>query len=199
MADLDRLDKQMRFIVEIDKLKQIDRQSALVDRSRQENDSEHSWHITIMAILLAEYANADIDLLKVLKMTLIHDLVEIDAGDTFAYDTENAKTQNDRETRAAKRIFGILPEDQREELYHLWEEFESMSTPEARFAVAIDRLQPLIQSYNNKGWSWERHGVVKSQIVESKRSIGEGSERLWLLAQDLIERAVGEGFLKDTE
>jgi putative hydrolase of HD superfamily len=183
--------------VEIDKLKKIVRQSALVDRSRQENDSEHSWHIAVMAFLLSEYANADVDVLKVLKMTLIHDLVEIDAGDTFAYDKVNAKTQNDREARAARRVFGLLPEDQRDELHDLWEEFESMSTLEARFAVAIDRLQPLILSYNNRGWSWERHGVVKSQIVESKRSIGEGSEKLWQLAQELIEAAVGEGFLED--
>ncbi|MHA2378907.1 MAG: HD domain-containing protein [Candidatus Thorarchaeota archaeon] len=197
MADSERLEQQLRFIVEIDKLKKIVRQSALVDRSRQENDSEHSWHIAVMAFLLSEYANADVDVLKVLKMTLIHDLVEIDAGDTFAYDKVNAKTQNDREARAARRVFGLLPEDQRDELHDLWEEFESMSTLEARFAVAIDRLQPLILSYNNRGWSWERHGVVKSQIVESKRSIGEGSEKLWQLAQELIEAAVGEGFLED--
>jgi putative hydrolase of HD superfamily len=194
---LDRLDKQMRFIVEIDRLKQVVRQSALVDGSRQENDSEHSWHIAVMAFLLADYANSDVDILKVLKMTLIHDLVEIYAGDTFAYDEVNAETQNNRETKAAKRIFGILPDDQREELYALWEEFESMSTPEARFAAAIDKLQPLILSYNNRGWSWKRHGVVKSQIVESKRSMGDGSETLWQFAQELIEASVGEGFLKD--
>lgn len=197
MSDPDRFEKQMRFIVEIDRLKKVIRQSALVDRSRQENDSEHSWHIAVMAFLLADYANSDVDILKVLKMTLIHDLVEIDAGDTFAYDEVNAKTQNDRETKAAKRIFGLLPEDQREELYSLWEEFESKSTPEARFAVAIDKLQPLILSYNNRGWSWERHGVVRSQIVEEKRSIAEGSKKLWEVAQELIEASVSEGFLEN--
>jgi putative hydrolase of HD superfamily len=187
----------MKFIVEIDRLKKVIRQSALVDGSRQENDSEHSWHIAVMAFLLSDYANSDVDILKVLKMVLIHDLVEIDAGDTFAYDEVNSKTQNDRETRAAKRIFGLLPEDQREELYSLWEEFESMSTPEARFAVAIDKLQPLILSYNNKGWSWERHGVVRSQIVEEKRSIAEGSKKLWDVAQEFIEASVSEGFLEN--
>ncbi|MFX1604231.1 MAG: HD domain-containing protein [Promethearchaeota archaeon] len=197
MADPDRLERQMRFIVEIDRLKKVIRQSALADRSRQENDSEHSWHIAVMAFLLADYANSKVDILKVLKMTLIHDLVEIDAGDTFAYDEVNAKTQNDRETKAAKRVFGLLPEDQREELYSLWQEFDSKSTPEARFAVAIDKLQPLILSYNNRGWSWERHGVVKSQIVEEKRTIGEGSEKLWEVAQELIEASVSEGFLED--
>lgn len=197
MADPDRLEKQMRFIVEIDRLKNVVRQSALVDRSRQENDSEHSWHIAVMAFLLADYANSDIDILKVLKMTLIHDLVEIDAGDTFAYDEVNARTQNDRETKAAKRVFGLLPGDQREELYSLWNEFESKSTPEARFAVAVDKLQPLILSYNNKGWSWERHGVVRSQIVGEKRVIAEGSKKLWEVAQELIEASVGEGFLED--
>jgi len=150
-----------------------------------------------MAFLLADYANSDVDILKVLKMTLIHDLVEIYAGDTFAYDEVNAKTQNDRETKAAKRIFGILPEDQREELYSLWEEFELMSTSEARFAAAIDKLQPLILSYNNRGWSWKRHGVVRSQIVESKRSMEDGSEKLWRFAQELIEASVSEGFLED--
>ncbi len=197
VADLNRLERQMRFIVKIDRLKQVIRQSALVDGSRQENDAEHSWHIAVMAFLLAGYANSDVDILKVLKMTLIHDLVEIYAGDTFAYDEVNAKTQNDREAKAANRIFSILPEDQREELHSLWKEFDSKSTPEARFAVAIDKLQPLILSYNNRGWSWERHGVVRSQIVEEKRCIEEGSKKLWEVAQELIEASVSGGFLED--
>ncbi len=196
MEDRERFSKQIEFIVEIDKLKQIVRQSALCDGTRQENDSEHSWHIALMAILLSEYANSlDIDLLKVIKMLLIHDLVEIYAGDTFAYDKVGNMHKEKREREAAKRIFGILPEDQNEELLSLWEEFESMSTPEARFASALDKLQPLILSYNNKGWSWKKHGVASSQIIESKKDIAKGSEDLWEYTKRLIQKSIDEGFL----
>ena len=142
MENSERFSKQMEFIVEIDKLKHIERQSALCDGTRQENDSEHSWHIALMAILLSEYANSlNIDQLKVVKMLLIHDLVEIDAGDTFAYDVLGNQDKEKREREAANRIFGILPDDQKEELLSLWEEFEAMTTPEARFASALDKLQ----------------------------------------------------------
>jgi putative hydrolase of HD superfamily len=186
----------MEFIVEIDKLKHIERQSALCDGTRQENDSEHSWHIALMAILLSEYANSiDIDLLKVVKMLLIHDLVEIDAGDTFAYDLVGNSDKKQRERVAAKRIFGILPEDQNKELLSLWQEFESRATPEARFASALDKLQPLILSYNNKGWSWKKHGVVSNQIFESKKDITKGSENLWEYAKSLIQKSIAAGFL----
>lgn len=186
----------MEFIVEIDKLKQIVRQSALCDGSRQENVTEHSWHISLMAILLTEYTNsADIDLLKVIKMLLIHDLVEIYAGDTFAYDPVGNSHKEKREREAAKRVFGILPGDQKKELHSLWEEFESMSTPEARFASAIDKLQPLILSHNNKGWSWKKHSIVSSQIFESKKDIAKGSEDLWDYAKMLIQKSIDAGFL----
>ncbi len=199
MEDRERFSKQIEFIVEIDKLKQIVRQSALCDGTRQENDSEHSWHIALMAILLSEYANSlNIDLLKVIKMLLIHDLVEIYAGDTFAYDMVGNKHKEKREREAAKRIFGILPEDQNEELFSLWEEFESMSTPEARFASALDKLQPLILSYNNKGWSWKKHGVASSQIIESKKDIAKGSEDLWEYTKTLIQKSIDEGFLGES-
>ena len=177
MEDSERFSRQMEFIVEIDKLKHIERQSALCDGTRQENDSEHSWHIALMAILFSEYANSlDIDLLKVVKMLLIHDLVEIDAGDTFAYDVIGNADKAKRERKAANRIFGILPDDQKEELLSLWEEFESLSTPEARFASALDKLQPLILSFNNKGWSWKKHSVTSNQILESKKEMVSGSE-----------------------
>ena len=196
MVDNERFSKQMEFIVEIDKLKHIERQSALCDGTRQENDSEHSWHIALMAVLLSEYANSiDIDLLKVVKMLLIHDLVEIDAGDTFAYDLVGNSDKKQRERVAAKRIFGILPEDQNKELLSLWEEFESRATPEARFASALDKLQPLILSYNNKGWSWKKHGVVSTQIFESKKDITKGSENLWEYAKKLIQKSIDAGFL----
>lgn len=196
MEDSERFSKQMEFIVEIDKLKHIERQSALCDGTRQENDSEHSWHIALMAILLSEYANSlDIDQLKVVKMLLIHDLVEIDAGDTFAYDVIGNSDKAKREREVANLIFGILPDDQKEELLSLWEEFESLSTPEARFASALDKLQPLILSFNNKGWSWKKHGVASSQILESKKEMVNGSEDLWEYAKRLIQESIDAGFL----
>jgi putative hydrolase of HD superfamily len=196
LVDSERFTKQMEFIVEIDKLKHIERQSALCDGTRQENDSEHSWHIALMAILLSEYANSiNIDLLKVVKMLLIHDLVEIDAGDTFAYDVIRNSDKAKREKVSANRIFGILPDDQSKELLSLWEEFESFSTPEARFASALDKLQPLILSFNNKGWSWKKHGVSSSQIFRSKKEMVNGSEELWEYAKKLIQESIDAGFL----
>jgi putative hydrolase of HD superfamily len=196
LEDRERFSKQMEFIVEIDKLKHIERQSALCDGTRQENDTEHSWHIALMALLLSEYANSiDIDLLKVIKMLLIHDLVEIYAGDTYAYDLVSNTHKEKREREAAKRIFGILPDDQNEEMLSLWEEFESMSTPEARLASALDKLQPLILGYNNKGWSWKKHGVASSQVIESKKDIAKGSEDLWEYAKSLIQKSIDAGFL----
>ncbi|MHA2042039.1 MAG: HD domain-containing protein [Candidatus Thorarchaeota archaeon] len=200
MVDLERLSQQMQFIIEIDKLKHIERQSALTDGTRQENDSEHSWHIATMAILLSEYSNKrDIDLFKVIKMLLIHDLVEIDAGDTFLYDTLGNSTKAKREKDAAERIFGLLPEDQATEMHSLWLEYEARETPEARFAFAMDAIQPLLLSFHNRGWSWKKHSVVKSQIVDKKEPLKIGSEGLWEYAQTLIEEAVKEGFLIDDE
>jgi putative hydrolase of HD superfamily len=196
---MERFSKQIDFIVEIDKLKQIERQSALCDGSRQENVTEHSWHISLMAILLSEYANnLDIDKLKVIKMLLIHDLVEIYAGDTFAYDRVGNSHKEKREREAAKRIFGLLPDDQKEEFHSLWEEFESMVTPEAQFASALDKLQPLILSHNNKGWSWKKHSIVSSQIVDSKKDISKGSEDLWEFAKKLIQNSIDSGFLVES-
>ena len=199
LEDNERFSKQIDFIVEIDKLKHVERQSALCDGTRQENDPEHSWHIATMAMLFAEYSNEKVDQLKVIKMLLIHDLVEIYAGDTFAYDMIGNSTKEKREKEAANKIFGLLPEDQTEEMLELWNEFESLSTPEARFASALDKLQPLILSYYNKGWSWKKHGVVKSQIVDKKEPLKIGSEDLWEYAQRWIAKAVEEAFLIDDE
>ena len=198
LMDMERFAKQMDFIVEIDKLKKVIRQSALVDGSRQENDSEHSWHIATMAILLSEYSNVpDLDLLKVLKMLLIHDLVEIYAGDTFAYDPVGNSHKAKREQEAAKKIFGLLPNDQKHELHSLWIEFEAEVSPEARFAAAIDKLQPLILSYNNRGWSWAKHGVGGNQVLDSKKKIAEGSRALWEYAKELVQKSIENGFLDE--
>lgn len=193
-----RLIQQMDFIAEIDKLKQVVRESWLIDASRKETDAEHSWHITLMVLLLREYANeADIDILKVLKMLLIHDIVEIDAGDTFIYDRDQAKDQNDRETKAADRLFGLLPPDQGEEFHLLWQEYEAMSTPEAKFARAIDSFQPLLLAYLNGGCSWRIHNISKSEVISLKKHIPEGSKALWTHTLRLLDQAVEKGFLKE--
>ena len=195
---MDRLVKQINFIIEIDKLKTILRQTALVDRSRQENVSEHSWHIAVMALILAEYANEkNLDILRIIKMLLIHDLVEIDAGDTFLYDTIRNHDKNQRELRAAHRIFSLLPVKQAEEFKMAWEEFEAMSSSEAKFARAIDSLQPVLLAFNNKGWSWQKHGLQKSQVLNKKKSIEKGSETLWKYTQSLLEEAAQKGFITD--
>jgi putative hydrolase of HD superfamily len=193
-----RLAQQMKFIAEIDKLKHVVRESWLVDASRKETDAEHSWHITVMALLLNEYANHDrIDILKVMKMLLIHDVVEIDAGDTFIYDKEQAKDQNDREQKAANRLFGLLPTDQQEEFTVLWEEFEAMDTPEAKFAKAIDSIQPLLLAYLNGGCSWRIHSIIKSQVIATKKHMENGSSELWEYTQELLDNAVKKGILKE--
>lgn len=191
----ERLRKQLEFIREIDKAKTVLRRSVIHDRSRRENDAEHSWHLAVMAILLAEHANEPVDLLKVLKMLLVHDLVEIDAGDTYAYDAKGHDDKSERERRAADRIFGILPPEQGEELRRLWEEFEERKTPEARFAAAMDRLQPVMLGYFTEGVVWRQHGVRSEQVIARNRHIAEGSEALWEVAKDYITNAVRKGYL----
>lgn len=201
--DSQRLARQIRFVREVDKLKTIERQTLLIDASRQENDAEHSWHLALMALVLGEYAAGDrLDLLRVVRMVLVHDLVEIDAGDTYCYDTAGYADKNERETAAADRIFNLLPGDQAAELRALWDEFEAAATPEARFANALDRLQPLIHNASTDGLMWQRHGIRKSQVVGRNRKIGDGAPALWDLARDLIESAVDRGHLapdEDTE
>lgn len=187
--NMERLEKQIEFIVEIDKLKHVYRQTVLMDGSRNENDAEHSWHLSMLALLLSEYANEDhLDILHVIKMILIHDLVEIDAGDTFVYDDKGNEDKRQREEAAAERIFRILPDDPAE-ILELWEEFEKRGTAEARFAAAVDRLQPLLHNYYTKGHAWKKHGITSDRVLDKNKSIAEGSQALWEFAQKIIHDA----------
>lgn len=174
-----RLNQQFAFFREIDKEKKIGRQTYLSDASRKENDAEHAWHMAIMTLLLSEYANQEIDVLKTMSMLLIHDLVEIDAGDTYAYDEEGKKTQREREMAAAERIFGLLPDDQGKKMRALWEEFEACETAEAKFARTMDNIQPQMLNDASDGLAWVEHGVHISQIMKRNEHTGEGSEILW--------------------
>ena len=193
---MSRLESQIAFLVEIDKLKNVVRRSLLTDGSRRENSAEHSWHLALFAMLLQEYAPAQLDITRVLKMLLIHDVVEVDAGDTFAYDIGSLATQHEREQRAADRLFGLLPSDQQEELRALWEEFEQQSTAESRFANALDRLQPLLQNFHSGGQSWREHSVTAEQVFERMRPIERGVPELWPLVLELIHNASQRGLLK---
>jgi putative hydrolases of HD superfamily len=194
--DNQRLLEQIQFLVEIDKLKTIFRQSYITEKSRNENDAEHSWHLAVMAILLQEYANEEIDILRVLKMILIHDLVEIDAGDTFLYDEVGNADKEIRELKAAERIFGLLPIEQREEIFSLWREFEEKNSPEAKYAGALDRLQPLLQNYYTGGLSWKKHQLTSKQVLAKNSVIEKGSSELWSFAEVLITDAVSRGYLE---
>jgi putative hydrolase of HD superfamily len=191
----DRLVSQMQFILEIDRLKTVLRQTLLMDSSRQENSAEHTWHLAVMAVLLAEYANSPIDLRRVLTMLLIHDIIEIDAGDTFAYDDKGNLDKHERETLAAERLFGLLPTDQATELRAAWDEFEEQVTPEARFANAMDRLQPLLHNYHTGGAAWRKHGVTADRVMVRAGQVAQGSEELFEYARALVEDAVSKGYL----
>lgn len=195
--DLERLTQQIRFVAEVDKLKNIFRQTLVVDTRRPENDAEHSWHLTLLAIILVEHANVpDLDLLRVLKMLIIHDLVEIDAGDTFAYDTARMVGQHEREAIAADRIFGLLPAEQRRELRGLWDEFEERKTPESKFAAAVDRFQPMLLNCLTEGAAWRKHGVTSDRVIARNQHIAEGSAALWEYASAMIQDAVTKGHLQ---
>lgn len=192
----DRLDKQFDFFREIDKEKFIGRQTYLTDGGRKENDAEHAWHMAVMTVLLAEYANEEIDVLKTVMMLLIHDLVEIDAGDTYAYDEEGKKTQEEREAKAAERIYGLLPEDQGGKLLALWREFEERETPEAKFARTMDCIQPLMLNDATGGKSWLEHGIRAAQVLERNARTAEGSQAIWDYAREhFIEPNVEKGRL----
>lgn len=192
----ERFKKQIAFIVEIDKLKQIYRRTILMDGTRTENDAEHSWHLAVIAILLSEYAaEKHLDLLRVLKMVLIHDLVEIDAGDTYLYDERAAQDKMAREQKAADRLFAMLPDDQAYEFRTLWEEFENRTTPEAKFAAALDRFQPLLHNYETQGKSWKIHGVTSEKVKQRGQHMREGAPTLWEYAQTLIQQSVDKGYL----
>ena len=196
--DFERLGQQIGFIVEIDKLKQIFRQTLLLADRRQENDAEHSWHLALMAVLLAEHAvETDIDVLRVVKMLLVHDLVEIDAGDTFAYDAEAHKDKEEREIKAAERIFNLLPPDQARTVRGLWNEFEARQTSEARYAAALDRLQPVLLNLHGGGDGWRLHGITKSQVIAYNRHIEEGAPSLWEYVRKSVDEAVERGILKE--
>ena len=193
----ERLKKQLDFVLEIDKVKNIYRQTYLADGNRKENDAEHSWHLALMAILLSEYSNEPVDLSRVVPMVLAHDLVEIDAGDTYAYDAAGAATKEERETKAADRIYGLLPEDQGKWLRELWDEFEACETPEAKFAHVLDNCQPLFLNDASDGRSWTEHGVKKSQIYKRNRRTGEGSREIWEYMQELIDKHIRLGHVID--
>lgn len=191
----ERLLKDMEFIVELDKMKTILRQTSIIGDERREDDAQHSWHISLMAMILAEYTNEEVDLGKVIKMLLTHDLVEIYAGDTFCYDKVGNDDKKERELLAAEKIFGILDEDKGKELRLLWDEFEEMETKEALFAAAMDRLQPMLSNYNNEGGTWKKFNVAKSDIYKRIAPVKESSDILWNFVQTMIEDAHKKGLI----
>ena len=192
----ERLKKQLDFILEIDKEKNILRQTHLSDHGRRENDAEHAWHMAIMAYLLKEYSNEPIDVAKVMIMCLIHDVVEIDAGDTYAYDAEGLKTQKAREEAAKERIYSLLPDDQKQDLQALFDEFEERKTPEAKFARALDNLQPLLLNNSNDGGDWREHQVTEAQVYGRQRRTAEGSEKLYEVTDQLIRETIAKGTIR---
>lgn len=192
----ERLERQLKFILEIDKEKNIFRQTHLSGHGRNENDAEHAWHMAIMAYLLREYANEPVDIGRVILMCLIHDVVEIDAGDTYAYDAEALATQKARENAAEERIYALLPPDQGAELRAIFDEFEENKTPEARFAHAMDNLQPLLLNDSNGGGDWREHQVTAEQVYGRQRKTREGSQRLFELVDDLIRRNIQRGNIR---
>lgn len=192
----DRLAQQIGFILEVDKLKTVLRQTVITSRERQENSAEHSWHLALMAVVLAEYANESVDLLQVIKMVIIHDVVEIDAGDTFIYDDKGHEDKAEREQRAADRIFGLLPGEQGAQMRALWDEYEEQTTPEARFAMALDRLNPMLLNYNTGGVAWKKHGIRADQVVARNQRMERGAAPLWDYAKGVIEDAVKRGYLR---
>ena len=193
---MERLKKQMEFIIEVDKLKDIIRQTNLTNGERKENDAEHSWHLALMAVFLSEYAKEPVDVLQVIKMVLIHDLVEIDAGDTYLYDEAGNGTKAAREQKAAERIFNILPGDQAEELFKLWQEFEDRKTPESKFANTLDRIQPVLLNDATDGRAWREHAVCIYQIMSKNEYTSQGSDVLWTYIQDVFEKNIENGNIK---
>lgn len=195
----ERMSGQIAFIAEVDKLKGVLRQTLIMDGSRRENTAEHSWNIAVFAMLMHEYAEPKPDLNRVVRMLLLHDIVEIDAGDTFAYDAVGYEDKEEREQAAARRIYGLLPEDQRDEWVQAWREFEEGETVEARYANAIDRLLPLVHNYYTGGQSWVRHGIKRSQVIRRIAPVEHISAPMWQFAMELLDRAVEKGILKEDE
>ena len=194
---MDRMKQQIAFLMEIDKVKNIFRQTYLADGKRKENDAEQSWHLAIAAFLLKEYVAEDVDVMKVMIMVLIHDLVEIDAGDTYAYDAEGAKTKRAREVAAADRIFGMLPEDQGGYFRELWDEFEAYESDDAKFAHLLDNFQPLLLNHESNGKSWTEHHVKKSQIYKRNEKIEETSPEVWERMKQIVEEHIALGHVID--
>lgn len=192
-----RLEQQINFIMEVDKLKNIIRQNYLADGSRKEDDADHSWHLALMCAILSEHSNQKIDMVKTMIMVLIHDLVEIDAGDTYAYDAEFNLSKQERELAAAERIFHLLPEDQAEEMRSLWDEFELNETPEAKFASTLDRVQPFLLNAASNGKSWKEHGVTFSQVMKRNEVTPEGSKALWNYQYEMMKQQMELGNLKN--
>ena len=193
----ERLKKQLEFVYELDKLKSINRQTYIADGSKHENDAEHSWHLALMCMLLSEHSNQEIDVLKTMSMVLIHDAVEVDAGDTYAYDEIGNLSKREREVKAAERIFNILPEEQGKKVRALWDEFEEKETPESKFANALDRLQPIILNHLTDGRAWREHGVKKSQVHNRNKNVGEASKEFGELIDQIINFNVEKGNLID--
>ncbi len=195
----ERLSAQLAFLLEADRLKQIERQSLITGSRRRENTAEHSWHLALFALVLGEHADEDIDLARVVAMVVLHDLVEIDAGDTYAYDDAGYATKVDRENDAADRLFGLLPADQGTYLRGLWEEYETAGTPDARFANALDRLQPVLLNHATDGETWAAHGVTADRVRARNSVIAQGSAGLWAAALARIDDAVAKGWISEPE
>ncbi|MFC1880361.1 HD domain-containing protein [Thermodesulfobacteriota bacterium] len=194
----DRFKRQIEFILEVDKLKHVLRQTILMDKSRRENSAEHSWHIALTVMVLSEYAgDADIDFFRVMKILLVHDLIEIDAGDTYCYDDHGRKDQAAREKLAADRIFNLLPPDQAGTFRDLWDEFEDRKTPESRFANALDRVQPLLHNYFTRGQTWQENNIKIDQVKSRMQPVDDGAPVLWNYVSSLIDDAVKKGFLSE--
>ncbi|QMV45230.1 HD domain-containing protein [Cohnella cholangitidis] len=196
--DNKRLTQQISFLVEIDKLKTVLRKTFLIDKSRLENTAEHSWHVSLMAVVLLEHANdPTLDINRIIRMLLLHDLVEIDAGDTFAYDAKGYQDKEEREQAAANRLFGLLPEDSQDEWMTLWREFEDGVTPEAKYAAALDRLQPVIHNHYTGGVSWKKNGIVRSQVLKRLDPVRETSATLWQFTLEIVQKSIDQGILFD--
>jgi len=192
----DRFRQQIEFILEVDKLKNVLRKTILMDRSRRENSAEHSWHIALTVLILSEYAkDSDVDLFRVMKILLVHDLIEIDAGDTYCYDDQGRKDQDRREKKAADRIFNLLPADQATTLRELWDEFEERKTPESMFANALDRLQPFLHNYFTEGQTWQENNIRSAQVKSRMYPVDDGAPVLWKYVSSLIDDGVKKGFL----
>lgn len=191
----DNLLQDIEFIVELDKMKSILRQTSLIGKDEREDDAQHSWHISVMAMILADYADEKIDVCKVIKMLLIHDIVELYAGDTFCYDEEGKKDKEEREKKAAEKVYGMLDEKKGMELKELWEEFEKMESPEAVFAAAMDRLQPMLNNYYNEGGTWKKFDVAQSAIYKRIEPVKRASSRIWEFVEQMLEDAYNRGLI----